>query len=246
MTSRVFRRSNSAAIRRPTVSCWVPSARSDPSIGTRLLCAADPLERARSDRSTARRCRDRTAIPPRLSCRGPGPRRATHMACPTRTRPVSQGDSGSDRSRSSSSSRNTPRQETLGPDQGRRQMARSGCCRCGADRHRLRVRWCSVCCGWCRTSSARPFRGSWMSTAAVPVIAFVASLAVMGLAAWRISKKKSLQKGSRLMAQHQRITRDDLESRFRQLQENVQGRRRRQEERRWPRSAWSEASCSCC
>ena len=41
----------------------------------------------------------------------------------------------------------------------------------------------------------KTFRGSWM-TMLPYLIAFVASLAVMGLAAWRISKKTSLQKGS--------------------------------------------------
>ena len=41
----------------------------------------------------------------------------------------------------------------------------------------------------------RTFRGSWM-TMLPYLIALVASLAVMGLAAWRISKK-TLQKGSR-------------------------------------------------
>ena len=41
----------------------------------------------------------------------------------------------------------------------------------------------------------RSFRGSWMSL--LPYLfAFVASLAVMGIAAWRISKKKTLQKES--------------------------------------------------
>ena len=68
----------------------------------------------------------------------------------------------------------------------------------------------------------KTFRGSWM-TMLPYLFAFVASLAIMGIAAWRISKKKTLQKGSAMMAQ-QRITRDDLESRFRQLQDNVQGR----------------------
>jgi hypothetical protein len=42
----------------------------------------------------------------------------------------------------------------------------------------------------------KSFRGSWMIL--LPYLfAFVASLAVMGVAAWRISKKKTLQKGSR-------------------------------------------------
>ncbi len=41
----------------------------------------------------------------------------------------------------------------------------------------------------------RSFRGSWVSL--LPYLfAFVASLAVMGIAAWRISKKKTLQKES--------------------------------------------------
>lgn len=42
----------------------------------------------------------------------------------------------------------------------------------------------------------KTFRGSWM-TMLPYLFAFVASLAVMGVAAWRISKKKTLQKGSR-------------------------------------------------
>jgi hypothetical protein len=42
----------------------------------------------------------------------------------------------------------------------------------------------------------KSFRGSWM-TMLPYLFAFVASLAVMGTAAWRISKKKTLQKGSR-------------------------------------------------
>jgi hypothetical protein len=37
------------------------------------------------------------------------------------------------------------------------------------------------------------FRGTWMSLLPY-LIAFVCSLAVMGVAAWRISKKKTLQK----------------------------------------------------
>ena len=41
----------------------------------------------------------------------------------------------------------------------------------------------------------RSFRGSW--TTMLPyVFAFVASLAVVGVAVWRITKKKTLQKGS--------------------------------------------------
>lgn len=41
----------------------------------------------------------------------------------------------------------------------------------------------------------KSFRGSW--TSLLPYLfAFVASLAVMGIAAWRISKKKTLQKES--------------------------------------------------
>ena len=41
----------------------------------------------------------------------------------------------------------------------------------------------------------KSFRGSWVSL--LPYLfAFVASLAVMGIAAWRISKKKTLQKES--------------------------------------------------
>lgn len=39
----------------------------------------------------------------------------------------------------------------------------------------------------------RTFRGSWMSMLPY-VIAFVVSLVVMGVAAWRIAKKKTLQK----------------------------------------------------
>jgi hypothetical protein len=42
----------------------------------------------------------------------------------------------------------------------------------------------------------RTFRGSWM-TLLPYLFAFVASLAVMGVAAWRISKKKTLQKERR-------------------------------------------------
>ena len=42
----------------------------------------------------------------------------------------------------------------------------------------------------------KSFRGSWV-TMLPYLFAFVASLAVMGFAAWRISKKKTLQKGSR-------------------------------------------------
>jgi hypothetical protein len=41
----------------------------------------------------------------------------------------------------------------------------------------------------------KSFRGSW--TTMLPYLfAFVASLAVIGVAAWRITKKKTLQKGS--------------------------------------------------
>ncbi len=41
----------------------------------------------------------------------------------------------------------------------------------------------------------KSFRGSWVSL--LPYLfAFIASLAVMGIAAWRISKKKTLQKES--------------------------------------------------
>lgn len=46
-----------------------------------------------------------------------------------------------------------------------------------------------------QTEFGKSFRGSW--TYMLPyLIAFVASLAVMGIAAWRIAKKKTLQKGS--------------------------------------------------
>jgi hypothetical protein len=47
-----------------------------------------------------------------------------------------------------------------------------------------------------QTEYGRSFRGQWMSL--VPyLIAFVISLAVMGVAVWRITKKKTLQKESR-------------------------------------------------
>ena len=42
----------------------------------------------------------------------------------------------------------------------------------------------------------KSFRGSWV-TMLPYLFAFVASVAVMAFAAWRISKKKTLQKGSR-------------------------------------------------
>jgi hypothetical protein len=46
-----------------------------------------------------------------------------------------------------------------------------------------------------QTEFGKSFRGSWM-TLLPYLFAFVISLAVMGIAAWRISKKKTLQKES--------------------------------------------------
>jgi hypothetical protein len=46
-----------------------------------------------------------------------------------------------------------------------------------------------------QTEYGKSFRGSWM-TLLPYLFAFVVSLAVMGIAAWRISKKKTLQKES--------------------------------------------------
>ncbi|MBK5332861.1 MAG: hypothetical protein JJD93_12865 [Ilumatobacteraceae bacterium] len=86
------------------------------------------------------------------------------------------------------------RQETLGPIKGAGRWLAAG----AAGAFLLGTGCVFLVLGVLRmvqNEFGKSFRGSW--TTMLPyVFAFVASLAVMGVAAWRITKKKTLQKGS--------------------------------------------------
>jgi len=109
-------------------------------------------------------------------------------------KPVSQGDPGSI-GQVIDLVKDYAKQETLGPIKGAGRWLAAG----AAGAVMLGTGCALLVLGLLRmlqNEFGKTFRGSWM-TMLPYLIAFVASLAVMGIAAWRISKKKTLQKGSR-------------------------------------------------
>jgi hypothetical protein len=112
---------------------------------------------------------------------------------PDKDKPVSQGDPGSI-GQVIELVKEYAKQETLGPIRGAGRWLAAG----AAGAVLLGTGCVLLVLGVLRmlqNEFGRTFRGSWM-TMLPYLIALVASLAVMGLAAWRISKK-TLQKGSR-------------------------------------------------
>lgn len=112
---------------------------------------------------------------------------------PDKDKPVSQGDPGSI-GQVIELVKEYAKQETLGPIRGAGRWLAAG----AAGAVLLGTGCVLLVLGVLRmlqNEFGRTFRGSWM-TMLPYLIALVASLAVVGLAAWRISKK-TLQKGSR-------------------------------------------------
>jgi hypothetical protein len=126
--------------------------------------------------------------------RGSAARRATHMVVPDKDRSASKEDPGSI-SQVIDLVKDYARQETLGPIKGAGRWLAAG----AAGAVLLGTGCVFIVLGVLRmvqNEYGRSFRGSWV-TMLPYVFAFVASLLVIGVAAWRISKKKTLQKGSR-------------------------------------------------
>jgi hypothetical protein len=121
-------------------------------------------------------------------------RRATHMAVPDKDKPVAKGDPG-DIGQVVDLVKDYVRQETLGPIKGAgRWLGRgvAGAVLIGTGCVFLVLAGLRMV----QNEYGRSFRGPWMSM--LPYLfAFVISLAVMGVAVWRITKKKTLQKESR-------------------------------------------------
>jgi hypothetical protein len=116
------------------------------------------------------------------------------MAVPDKDRSVSKDDSGQI-GQVIELVKDYARQETLGPIKGAGRWLAAG----AAGALLLGTGCVFLVLGSLRmlqNEFGRSFRGSWMSM--LPYLfAFIASLAVMGVAAWRISKKKTLQKERR-------------------------------------------------
>ena len=116
------------------------------------------------------------------------------MAVPDKDKSVSKGDSGQI-GQVIELVKDYARQETLGPIKGAGRWLAAG----AAGAVLLGTGCVFLVLGVLRmvqNEFGRSFRGSWM-TLLPYLFAFVASLAVMGVAAWRISKKKTLQKERR-------------------------------------------------
>ncbi len=115
------------------------------------------------------------------------------MAVPDKDKSISQGDSGSI-GQVIDLVKEYARQETLGPIKGAGRWLAAG----AAGAALLGTGCVLLVLGVLRmvqNEFGKSFRGSWV-TMLPYLFAFVASLAVMAIAAWRISKKKTLQKGS--------------------------------------------------
>ena len=128
-----------------------------------------------------------------MSCRDSTSRRATHMAVPDKDKSISQGDSGSI-GQVIDLVKEYARQETLGPIKGAGRWLAAG----AAGAALLGTGCVLLVLGVLRmvqNEFGKSFRGSWV-TMLPYLFAFIASLAVMAIAAWRIVKKKTLQKGS--------------------------------------------------
>jgi hypothetical protein len=115
------------------------------------------------------------------------------MAVPDKDKSTAQGDSGQI-GQVFELVKEYARQETLGPIKGAGRWLAAG----AAGAVLLGTGCVLLVLGVLRmvqNEFGKSFRGSWVSM--LPYLfAFVATVAVMGVAAWRISKKKTLQKGS--------------------------------------------------
>lgn len=116
------------------------------------------------------------------------------MAVPDKDKSVSQGDSGQI-GQVIDLVKEYARQETLGPIKGAGRWLAAG----AAGAVLIGTGCVFLVLGALRmvqNEFGRSFRGKWVSL--LPYLfAFVVSLVVMGIAAWRISKKKTLQKERR-------------------------------------------------
>jgi hypothetical protein len=115
------------------------------------------------------------------------------MAVPDKDKSISQGDSGSI-GQVIDLVKEYARQETLGPIKGAGRWLAAG----AAGAALLGTGCVLLVLGVLRmvqNEFGKSFRGSWV-TMLPYLFAFIASLAVMAIAAWRIVKKKTLQKGS--------------------------------------------------
>lgn len=116
------------------------------------------------------------------------------MAVPDKDKSVSQGDSGQI-GQVIDLVKEYARQETLGPIKGAGRWLAAG----AAGAVLIGTGCVFLVLGALRmvqNEFGRSFRGTWVSL--LPYLfAFVVSLVVMGIAAWRISKKKTLQKERR-------------------------------------------------
>lgn len=116
------------------------------------------------------------------------------MVVPDKDRSVSEGDAGQI-GQVIELVKDYARQETLGPIKGAGRWLAAG----AAGAVLIGTGCVFLVLGVLRmvqNEFGKTFRGSWM-TLLPYLFAFVASLAVMGVAAWRISKKKTLQKERR-------------------------------------------------
>ena len=126
--------------------------------------------------------------------RGSAPPRATHMPVPDKDKSAAKGDLGQI-GQVIDLVKEYARQETLGPIKGAGRWLAAG----AAGAALLGIGCVFLVLGVLRmvqNEFGRSFRGSWV-TMLPYLFAFVASLAVIGVAAWRISKKKTLQKERR-------------------------------------------------
>ena len=155
-----------------------------------------------------------------LVCRGLTPPRATHMAVPDKDKPVSKDDPGSI-GQVIDLVKEYARQETLGPIKGAGRWLAAGAAGALLTGHRL-----------CLPGSRRAANGAERVRQVVPrqlddhaavSVCVCCQPGSRGRRRVADHEEENLAERELMMAQ-QRITRDDLESRFRQLQDNVQGR----------------------
>jgi ATP-dependent protease La (LON) substrate-binding domain len=163
----------------------------------RRALRAEPTRTIAVAQSTARRRRGRVAVSTRLRVskgRALGTRRATHMAVPDKDKPALQRDSGQI-GQVVDLVKEYARQETLGPIKGAGRWLAVG----AAGAVLIGTGCVFLVLGALRmiqTEFGKSFRNQW--SALIPyLLALLISVLVMGAAAWRISKKKTLQKERR-------------------------------------------------
>ncbi|MEY2402312.1 MAG: hypothetical protein QOJ08_2423 [Ilumatobacteraceae bacterium] len=130
-----------------------------------------------------------------MICRGSAPPRATHMAVPDKDKLDQKRDTGGQISDVIDLVKDYAKQETLGPIKGAGRWLAAG----AAGAVLLGTGCVLLVLGALRmvqNEFGKSFRGSW--TTMLPYLfALLASVLVIAVAAWRISKKKTLQKESR-------------------------------------------------